>query len=160
MYAQIPKPNLINRSQKKNPLQVRLTANIGQTSKNFRQAEQGNHASQLGGIEKDKKRMAKQLTETDALAVCIAPVLDGTKSFGAPDAEKACLRLAELFGNKQVDAATFARVNSRIGNHSALRQWAIKQGFIPASNVPADALARAVKQIHAGGDATLKKMLE
>ena len=98
------------------------------------------------------------LTETDALAMCLAPVLDGAKTFGSNDAEKACMTLAGLFESKQVDMATFARVNARIGNHSALRQWAVKQGFLPASDAPEDALAKAVKKVLAARDAKLEQM--
>lgn len=105
--------------------------------------------------------MAKLLTETDALAVCIAPEIEkGTKTFGAENAEKACNRLVDLFTRKQIDQATFARVNARIGNHSAMRQWAVKQGFIPASDAPEDALAKAVKLVHANGDKALADMLK
>lgn len=98
------------------------------------------------------------MTETDALAKCLAPVLDGAKSFGANDAEKACLTLAQLFESKQIDTATFARVNARIGNHSAMRQWAIKQGFLPASDAPEDALAKAVKAELSKRDTALEEM--
>jgi hypothetical protein len=105
--------------------------------------------------------MPKLLTETDALAICLAPELEGKpESFGAPNAEKACNRLAELFQNKQVDGATFARVNSRIGNHSALRQWAVKQGFITPPDNAEDALAKAVKRLHANGDKALAEMIK
>ena len=99
------------------------------------------------------------LTETEALAICIAPEMEaGQKSFGADNAERACNRMFALVTEGKLDSATGSRVNARIGNHSALRQWAVKQGFLPASDAPEDALAKAVKQIHARGSKTLEKM--
>jgi hypothetical protein len=104
--------------------------------------------SRLAGLEKEK-RMAT-LTETDALAACLAPeLMAGTKTFGADQAERANKRLFNMAIKGEVDPDTGARVGARIGNHSAMRQWAVKQGFLPASDAPEDALAKAVKAIHA-----------
>lgn len=102
--------------------------------------------------------MAKMLTETEALAICLARELDGAKSLGADQCERATLKATELFIAKNIDAATLGRVNARLGNHSALRQWAIRQGLLPASDAPEDALAKAVRAVIAKGDKALAEM--
>jgi len=102
----------------------------------------------------------KELTETECLALCIASPLDGAETFGANEAEEACGILASLFQAKRVDAKTFARVNARIGNHSALRQWAIKMGLLTAKEIAEDALCKEVKRLHALDKEALTKMLE
>ena len=88
----------------------------------------------------------KMLTETEATALCIAKPLDGASTWGAEQAKLASDILTGLFMAKQIDAATFGRINARIGNHSALRQWAVKQGLL-TSEVAEDALCKEVKRI-------------
>jgi len=84
----------------------------------------------------------KQLTETDALAKCLARALkDEPKGFGATEAKAATTCATELLQAGKVDAETFTRVIARLGNHSALRQWATSHGFLAKE---ADALANAV----------------
>jgi len=95
-----------------------------------------------------KKKMAekKMLTETEAAAKCIARPIENASTWGAEQAKQASEILTGLFTTKQIDAATFGRVNARIGNHSALRQWAVKQGLL-SSEVAEDALCKEVKRI-------------
>lgn len=103
--------------------------------------------------------MAKvQLTETEALALCIAKSLSKHQAFNADVAKEACDNLAKLFKGDRIDMDTFSRINARIGNHSAMRQWAVKQGIIPASDVAEDALAKAVKALIAKSDKELEEM--
>lgn len=83
-----------------------------------------------------------QLTETEVLAMALAAALKNKpSSFGASEAKLAIDTATKLFPNK-CDAETFGRVITRLGNHSALRQWAIAHGFIVA---PDDALTVAVR---------------
>ena len=115
----------------------------------------------LGGIEKDRKRMATLMTETDALALCLAPELNGDyKTFAKDNYERAAKRLAKLFKDDRIDDDTFARCGSRMGNISATRQWAVKQGLLPASDEPEDALAKAVKAELGKGVAQITKNLK
>ncbi len=88
----------------------------------------------------------KMLTETEATAKCIAKPIDGASTWGAEQAKQASDILTGLFTTKQIDAATFGRINARIGNHSALRQWAVKQGLL-TSAVEEDALCKEVKRL-------------
>jgi hypothetical protein len=106
----------------------------------------------------DKKHMANLMTETDALAAALAPVLDGATSFTADSAEKACNTATDLLTEGKIDKATFGRVISRIGNHSAVRQWAVKMGLIPASDSKPDALCLAIQAIHAKSDKALEEI--
>ena len=100
----------------------------------------------------------KMLTETEALALCLVRNLD-SESFGAKEAEAACATLAMQFEQKRIDSQTFARVNARIGNHSALRQWAIKMGFITAKDAARDALAKEIDRLKALDSAELDSMI-
>ena len=108
-----------------------------------------------------QKKMAnkeKQMTEVEALALCLVRQLGGD-SFGQKEAEAACNTLAMLFENKRVDAATFARVNSRLGNHSAIRQWGIKMGLITAKDAARDAVAKEVDRLKTLESAELDSMV-
>lgn len=105
--------------------------------------------------------MAKAImTETDALALCIARPMTSAKAFNADVAKQACDNLAKLFKADRIDTDTFSRINARIGNHSAMRQWAVKQGIIPAADIAEDALARAVKALVAKSDKELEEMVK
>lgn len=84
------------------------------------------------------------LTETEAMGKCIAAALhDEPNSFGAEQAKKATGMATTLFQKGHLDSDTFGRVIGRLGNHSALRQWAVAQGFLGKAE---DALAIAVKK--------------
>lgn len=86
----------------------------------------------------------KMLTETEVLGMSLAAALKNKpSSFGATEAKTAIDTATKFFPNR-VDAETFGRVITRLGNHSALRQWAIAHGFIVA---PDDALTVAVREI-------------
>lgn len=83
------------------------------------------------------------MTETDVLAACLGEALaDSPSSFGADQAKKATATAVTLMQVGKCDADTFTRVIARLGNHSALRQWAIAQGLLKQAP---DALAVAVK---------------
>jgi hypothetical protein len=89
--------------------------------------------------------MAKNmLTETDALAKCLARALaNEPKSFGSEQAKLATGVATTLLAAGSLDTETFGRVIARLGNHSALRQWAVQHGFIGKE---ADALAIKVSE--------------
>lgn len=94
--------------------------------------------------------MSKQMTEVEALGECLGLVLkDGPSTFGKEHAEKAVNKATQLLGAGVIDAATFGRVVARLGNHSALRQWATMHGFI---NVEPDAL-------HTHVEATIDRLM-
>ena len=82
------------------------------------------------------------LTETEVMAAALVEALEEGE-INAKQAEKACSVATSMLQSQQCDAATFGRVIARIGNHSALRQWAVKQGF-RAKDADRDALAKAV----------------
>jgi hypothetical protein len=85
----------------------------------------------------------EQMTETDAMALCLAsPLMDGR--FGKEQAERAANYLAQLFQQGRISAETFARITARIGNHSAVRQWSEKTGLIHRA-LEDDALSKAVR---------------
>ena len=80
------------------------------------------------------------------MAKCIAKPIENASTWGAEQAKQASDILMSLFMTKQIDAATVGRINARIGNHSALRQWAVKQGLL-TSAVEEDPLCKEVKRI-------------
>lgn len=83
------------------------------------------------------------LTETDLMAMCLGEALvDQPSSFGGDQAKKATGIATAALQTGKVDGETFGRVIARLGNHSALRQWAIAHGFL---RQPDDALTIAVK---------------
>ena len=96
------------------------------------------------------------MTETDILAACLGEALaDSPSSFGADQAKKATATAVTLMQVGKCDADTFTRVIARLGNHSALRQWAIAQGLLRQAP---DALAVAVKAYLAKKDETLNEI--
>lgn len=80
------------------------------------------------------------------------------EAFGKDEAEKAMAELFRLQAAGDVAAADAARVGARLGNHSAMRQWGVKQGFIKAKDADEDALARALKKAVEAADAELEEM--
>lgn len=87
---------------------------------------------------------AKTLTETESMAKALARALaNDPSSFGAEQAKLATGEATRQLQAAEVDAETFGRVISRIGNHSQLRQWAVSHGFIKQAD---DALAIAVSE--------------
>lgn len=85
------------------------------------------------------------LTETDLKARALATALKNKPtSFGTNEAKTAVDVATKLFASGMADGETFGRVVAALGNHSALRQWAIAHGFIVA---PDDALTVAVREM-------------
>ena len=84
------------------------------------------------------------MTDTDIKAACLACVFKNReiKGFGATEAKVANEMLVKLFQAGKASAATFGTVAAYLGNHSAIRQWAIAHGFI---NNEADALTIATE---------------
>lgn len=84
------------------------------------------------------------MTDTDVKAACLAQVFKSrnVKGFGATEAKQANDTLVKLFQAQRMDAETFGRVAAYLGNHSAIRQWAIAHGFI---NSEPDALTNALE---------------
>jgi len=105
--------------------------------------------------------MAELLTETEALAQCLGRVFrKEPTTFGADEAKLACGVLTDLFKADKVDADTFGRVNARIGNHSAMRQWAVKHSFIPSADAKDDALTVQTRKVMSELDAQEDARLE
>jgi hypothetical protein len=83
------------------------------------------------------------MTETEVMGACLGKVFQAEPSkFGADQAKIATNVATTLLANGKVDAETFSRVIARLGNHSALRQWAIAHGFLSTDD---DALTNAVR---------------
>lgn len=84
------------------------------------------------------------MTETEVMAACLGEALhNAPSSFGGDQAKTATGIATNLLQIGKVDAETFGRVIARLGNHSALRQWAIAHGFLKQHD---DALTIAVKE--------------
>ena len=84
------------------------------------------------------------MTETEVMGRCLGKALASQpKGFGSSEAKAATDVATSLFKADKCDGDTFGRVIARLGNHSALRQWAIQHGFITVEN---DALANAVSE--------------
>lgn len=96
------------------------------------------------------------MTETDIMAACMGEALSNSPtSFGAEQAKTATATAVSLMQTGKCDADTFTRVIARLGNHSALRQWCVQQGFL---KTPPDALAIAVKMYMAKRDESLSEI--
>ena len=101
---------------------------------------------------------SKLLTETESLAKCLARALrDEPTSFGSDQAKLATGEATRQLQAGEVDSETFGRVIARIGNQSALRQWATMHGFIKRDS---DALAIAVGEEIAKHNDELVRMAE
>ena len=100
------------------------------------------------------------MTETEAMASCLGRALQSNpNSFGVEQAKQATNVATSLLQAGKFDAETFGRVISRLGNHSALRQWAVQHGFLEQAD---DALTIAVRneitRLDALADAELEKV--
>ena len=84
------------------------------------------------------------LTDTEVKAKALACAIKDQETFGKDQCNVAMMRVSKLVREKQCDDNTADRVRAWLGNHSAVRQWATKQGFFVA-NVVEDALCKAVK---------------
>lgn len=83
------------------------------------------------------------MTETEVVGLALATALKNKpSSFGASEAKIAIDAITPLFP-KEIDPATFGSAMARLGNHSALRQWAIAHGFIVSAD---DALTLEVRK--------------
>jgi hypothetical protein len=97
------------------------------------------------------------LTDTEVMAEALGVVLASEpKTFGKEQAELALRRVSAMVKAKQCDDDTADRVRAELGNHSAIRQWAVKQGFLPAATAGEDARAKAVKIVIARIDKALE----
>lgn len=86
------------------------------------------------------------MTDTEVKAEALAVAIKDQETFGKDQCGVAMARISRLVKDGQCDDATADRVRAWLGNHSAVRQWATKQGFFVA-NVAEDALAKAVKAV-------------
>jgi hypothetical protein len=86
------------------------------------------------------------LTDTEVKAEALAVAIKDQETFGKDQCEIAFKRVSRLVKDKECDDDTADRARAWLGNHSAVRQWATKQGFFVA-NVAEDALAKEVKKV-------------
>lgn len=99
------------------------------------------------------------MTDTEVKAEALAAVFyKDQDTFGKDQCQVAMARISRLVKDSQCDDATADRVRAELGNHSAVRQWAVKQGFL-TSKVEEDALCRAVKVAIAKIDANTANAL-
>lgn len=66
----------------------------------------------------------------EALATCLLPMVDDER-FGVAQANEARKIAKRLCLAGAINYDIFANVVTKLGNHSAMRQWGIKHGFIP-----------------------------
>lgn len=84
------------------------------------------------------------MTETEAMAKALGAALKSQPNgFGANEAKAALTVISTLSRANKVSDDDADRCRVRLGNHSAIRQWAIAHGFIKA---PTDALENAVSE--------------
>lgn len=88
----------------------------------------------------------KKMTELEASAHCLFEAIQGAETFGKTQADKLQAEALKLLNDKEIDAATFATVVNRFGNHSATRQRLEKYGWF-SRKVAADALETAMRKI-------------
>jgi hypothetical protein len=69
----------------------------------------------------------------EALAKCILPMVKNQR-FGTNQAKEACDIASNLFVIGEIDGELCAKLLAKIGNHSTMRQWGIKHGYIPEKN--------------------------
>ena len=91
-----------------------------------------------------------------ALASALAGEPDG---FGKPQAETAMKTVSALCKAGQCDDATADEVRARLGNHSAILQWAVKHSFIVAADDALTIATRAeISALDKAEDAKLEKL--
>ena len=92
--------------------------------------------------------MAKndKMTETDAAAYCLYEAIQGAETFGKAQADKVGEYAQGLMTAGKIDAAIFAAVVMRFGNHSAIRQRLEKYGWF-SRKVAQDALEIAMRKL-------------
>lgn len=95
---------------------------------------------------------AKMLSEPEAIALAlnISMVADG--KFGKDQAAKALGKVRELFKAGRIEDSTFDNSIAWLGNHSAVRQWGEKMGFVKAAAADRDAKARTLDSLIAGAN--------
>lgn len=97
------------------------------------------------------------MTDTELMGEALASALYSEPStFGAEQAKVAYATVSSLVKAGKASDETADRVRAELGNHSAVRQWAIKQGFLPSATASEDARAKAVKAVFARMDAALE----
>ncbi len=74
-------------------------------------------------------------------------IVDGARTYGADQAGSASEYCTAALAAKKVEIAEFTEAMKWLGNHSAVRQWGVKMGFFPASDVSPDALAIQTKKL-------------
>ena len=86
------------------------------------------------------------MTDTEVKGAALALAIKDQETYGKNQAEVAALRVFKLVKEGKCDDATASRALAFLGNHSAVRQWATKQGFFVAETTE-DALAKEVKKV-------------
>lgn len=86
------------------------------------------------------------MTDTEVKAEALAVAIKDQETFGKDQCGIAMARVSRLVKDGKCDDATADRVRADLGNHSAIRQWATKQGFFVAKTTE-DALSKAVKAV-------------
>lgn len=101
------------------------------------------------------------LTETEVMgkALAVALLKDST-TFGVDSAKLAMAVVSKLAKDNQATDEACDGARARLGNHSAIRQWAVKHGLIAEKAVSKDALCNAVetamKEIQEQADESLE----
>ena len=95
---------------------------------------------------------------SEAKAQCLLCSMVPAEAFGKDEAAKATAKVRELYKGGKVDDATFDELIAWLGNHSAIRQWGVKQGFIASKDAEEDATAKQLKKLIAEQDKELEKM--
>lgn len=93
-------------------------------------------------MSKDKE----MLTETQAAAECLYSAISESTTFGAGEAKKVASKAQEMLASGLIDAAMFAAIITRFGNHSATRQRLEKYGWF-TKTIQKDALEVEMRRL-------------
>lgn len=88
------------------------------------------------------KVMADKMTEVEIKAHCLIKTMGETGKYGKAEGEKACALCIDLAMEGKADKADVSRASGWLGNHSAVRQWGEKFGYVTKSEAGKDATAR------------------
>lgn len=92
------------------------------------------------------KEKTSEMSELDASAYCLFEAIQGAETFGKTQADKVSEAAQGLLASGKIDAAVFAAVVMRFGNHSATRQRLEKFGWF-SRKVAQDALEIAMRKL-------------
>lgn len=87
------------------------------------------------------------MTELEVKAHILGQTMLESGKYGKDEGTKACSLCIKLAVAGKASEEDVSRASGWLGNHSAVRQWGEKMGFVKKTDAERDALARALDKI-------------